>query len=88
MIFKDDRTAEQMKTHNRLVVATDRFLSGWGKAEGGGSYAPWACTEGELEACERWVRNREDMLRVRVVDADSYKPSGAAHFHIYVWSDR
>lgn len=83
MIIQDDRTAEQRKTHNCLVIGTDTFLSGWGKAEGGVSYAAWACTEADLYKVERWVRNRNDMKRVRVVYGKWY-PKGTGHAHIYV----
>ena len=39
MIFQDDRTPEQKKTHTLIVLATDRFMSGWGMAKNGVSYA-------------------------------------------------
>lgn len=71
-----------------LVVGTDRVLSGWGVARGGLSYAAWACTSlREAEECERAVRGRTDMLRVRVVKdcpGRPYRPGArCAHLHIY-----
>ena len=39
----DDRTPDEIKTHIWIVAGTDSFLSGWGEAKGGVSYAGWAC---------------------------------------------
>ena len=88
MIRQDDRTPEQQKTHTLLWAGTDSFLSGWGEAEGGNSVAAWACTSGDEYACERWVRQRGDMKRVRLVidrKGDRYTPRNAKHLHIYVY---
>jgi len=84
MIIQDDRTEQQKATHDCLVVGTDDGLSGWGLAEGGKSYAAWACTGEDLPAVEAWVRARGDMKRVRVVYG-KYSPRGrAGHLHVYV----
>lgn len=80
---QDDRTDEQRQTHTVLVVGTDRFLSGWGKAKNGTSYAAWACQPEHAETVERWVRARGDQQRVRVM-YDDYRPRGAGHLHIYI----
>ena len=32
MVFKDDRTPEQKRTHTLVVMMTDLFMSGWGGA--------------------------------------------------------
>lgn len=93
MKLVDDRTEAQKQTHTWLVVMTDRFMSGWGEAKGGLSYAAWACPYENLAQVERWVRSRSDALRVRVVrDTNSsslcssykYRPKGTGHCHIYV----
>ena len=89
-IIADDRTETEMDTHRWLVVATDRFLSGWGHAQGGSSVAAWACsTLAEVERVEARIRARGDMSRVRVVrDAPRrYRPRSFAHFHVYVARD-
>lgn len=94
MHFEDDRTESERASHRWLVVATDRFMSGWGGAAGGTSVAAWACrSHREVEQCAKWVRKRSEMRNVRVI-RDSYDPykraggwsgrKGAAHVHIYV----
>lgn len=89
MKIDDDRTEEQKGTHSWLVVGTDSFLSGWGKAEGGVSYAAWACKPENRRDCLCWVERRRDMKRVREVLDDGrqfkYRPSKKGHLHIYVW---
>lgn len=82
----DDRTAEEKKTHNWIVAMTDTFLSGWGKAAGGVSYAGWACRYDDLDKVERWVESRSDAKRVRIVGSD-WRPRGDGHTHIYVVND-
>ena len=99
MKLVDDRTEEQCKTHTWLVVMTDRFMSGWGEAEGGVSYAAWACKYENLTQVKAWVRSRSDAMRVRVVTDGTlvlpananrpsytykYRPKGTGHCHIYV----
>ena len=81
----DDRTQEEKKTHTCLIVMTDRCLSGWGLAEGGSSYAGWACKPENDGQVFGWVESRSDSMRVRYVSSD-YKPNSryCKHFHIYV----
>ena len=77
-------------------MGTDTFMSGWGHARNGASYAAWACeTSEEVDACMAWVQARSDMSRVRfVIENPSrgyrYRPKAylCAHLHIYVWTDR
>tara|TARA_R100001530_G_scaffold46328_1_gene34819 strand:- start:122 stop:673 length:552 start_codon:yes stop_codon:yes gene_type:complete len=83
-IFKDDRTEEQKKTHKLAIVGTDTFMSGWGLAEGGASYAGWAFEDGQYAEVLAMMNGRSDMQRVRLVSLDSYKPT-AKHTHIYVY---
>jgi len=83
MEFNDDRTEEERLTHSCIVVGTDSFMSGWGRARGGVSYAGWACRYDDMNKVERWVSSRSDMKRVRVVGSD-YRPRGTGHCHIYV----
>ena len=89
MRIQDDRTPEQRATHQYLVIGTDRFMSGWGKAEGGASYAAWACGDyAAMKECMEQVERRSDMRRVRdTIDTPTapYRPKGRGHCHIYVW---
>jgi len=88
--FEDDRTDEQKKTHKVLVVATDKFLSGWGRAENGSSCCAWACEPHQVEKIYRWVCSRSDMHNVQKVKGDwnvrDYNPS-CVHAHVYVVTD-
>ncbi len=87
--IQDDRSDDQKSTHNRAVVARDSFMSGWGGAKGGYSFAAWACSpDANFDKLWCWVQNRDDMKNVREIDLDEYEPeSGAAHFHIYVCTE-
>ena len=86
MIFQDDRKPEQKGW--LICLMTDSFMSGWGGAQGGPSYAGWAFPDGEQAACESWVRHRSDAKRVRIV-LGSYRPKpGPGHCHIYVWDGK
>ena len=86
MVKQDDRTPEQRQTHRWGVVASDRFMSGWGGASNGTSRCAWAChPDASLDALESWVRSRSEMRYVNVVDLNTYRPPhGTAHFHIYI----
>lgn len=86
MIKQDDRTKEQRSTHWWGVVATDRFMSGWGGARGGLSKCAWACDSlGRAEAVKSQVSSRREMKYVNIVDLRTYRPGRAcAHFHIYL----
>jgi hypothetical protein len=82
MQIQDERTTEEKEHLPLLIVGTDSFLSGWGKAEGGKSYAAWACQKRDENRVLEWVEKRSDMKRVRVVYG-SYRPSGKGHLHVY-----
>ena len=83
----DRRSEEQKGALPYLVVGYDRFMSGWGLADGGASYAAWACSAAQLAECEAWVRSRGDMEDViRTSADDDYRPpQGCVHLSIYVW---
>ena len=86
MILVDDRTLEQKKTHTWIVGATDKFMSGWGEARDGKSYAGWACKPEHRSKVLNWVQSRKEMLRVREM-INTWKPRGNGHTHIYVVED-
>ena len=79
----DERTEQEKKELTIIVLGTDRVMSGWGKASGGPSYAGWACRPEDANKVARWVRNRSDMKRVRMVGGNYRPPSGRGHCHIY-----
>ena len=81
-IRKDDRTEEQKKTHNVLITATDKFMSGWGHASGGASKVAWACKREDVDKVYTWVNNRNDMKYVNINYSGKWHPR-AAHVHIY-----
>ena len=85
MKIVDDRTEEQKITHNWFIIGTDRYLSGWGEAKGGYSYAVWACRPKDRAKVRQWVENRGDMKRIREAFG-KYRPNPryCAHCHIYV----
>jgi hypothetical protein len=84
MIMQDDRTIEQKESLPWLIVGTDKFMSGWGGAEGSVSYAAWACGDEHLRDCECMVESRKEMKRVRRIYG-KYAPKGIGHCHIYVF---
>lgn len=85
MITIDDRTPMQVESHPCLVVATDRHMSGWGHAEGGSSYAAWACRVQDEDLVLRWLHSRGDMVRIRTAGSDYLANSRyCVHLHIYV----
>ena len=86
MDIQDERTQEEMKEYCWLVLGTDSYMSGWGLAEGGLSYAVWACKGKDVDQVEKWVKSRSDMKRVRVVHdpKGKYSPKGKGHCAIYV----
>jgi hypothetical protein len=87
-IFVDDRTPEQRETHNCIIRAIDRFMSGWGKAKGGNSYAAWACKPEHAQAVFDWVSNRSEMKHVTACGPGTKPHFGnGAHVHIYVVND-
>lgn len=90
MKTKDDRTAAQRLSHQWLITATDRYMSGWGGARGGLSKCAWACDSREAaNACHAWVSARSEMkyVRIRPPYGTPWRPR-AAHVHIYVWGGR
>lgn len=83
MELQDDRTEQERDTHPFLVIGTDRFMSGWGKADGGVSFAAWACRPKDRRDVLAWVESRSDMMRVRET-VGAYRPKGRGHCHVYV----
>ncbi len=72
----DDRRSDEDRENTvYLVVATDRFMSGWGKAENGRSLFAVPCSG--LEQAKIVLDNmkhRSEMKRCRIVLARTYRP--------------
>ena len=85
MIIDDKRTQEQKDNHDFLVVGTDSFMSGWGCASKGSSYAAWGCSGDDLDDCMDRVKSRSEMKRVRYVGTD-YRPNPAYCAHLSIYS--
>ncbi len=87
----DKRTDEQRESTQYYVNATDRFMSGWGKAEGGLSYFCIACdTHAQEDLAEIWLDSRHEMKRIFVASTPRkrkgchtsivhFENTGAAH---------
>ncbi len=74
MTINDRRTKTEKDATIGFVVATDSFLSGWGKAEGGRSlYAVPYRTMSEGYVVLANMRDRTEMRRPRIV-APNYLP--------------
>jgi hypothetical protein len=86
--FKDERKEEEHALLTDVVGGHDLCLSGWGAAEGGQSYAFWACNPVQSPAVERWVRGRDEFKNIRTKSCPiGVRPIQLAkndHCHIYV----
>lgn len=79
----DMRTPTQRKTMNMLVVGMDPFLSGWGPARHGLSFAAWACHSADLPWVHQWVLDRDDINGVQVVHDGEFEDERCVHLSIY-----
>ncbi len=83
--IQDDRTAAECVTHTCFVKGRDTFMSGWGGAEGGTSYAVWCCRPQDHAPVWEWVKARTDMVNVTTnFNPDTYKLKRGDRLHIYV----
>ena len=79
----DDRTDEQLKTHQILIGGYDRVLSYWGEAKGMESYALWACKPEDTDYVLAWCHARTDLDSVKEYTTMPRR----AHVHIYFVRD-
>ena len=82
--YNDDRTDEQKQTHRYFVIGRDICLSGWGRTQGGTSYAIWSCVQADAKKVMAWVRSRPDMKNVRFGWESVPIAFPRDHVHIYV----
>ena len=80
----DDRTPAEKVATVGFMVATDRFMSGWGQAPGRSLVAVPVTSSEDLDAVRHVLESRPEMLRVRFCLA-SYRPRlyDGDHLHIY-----
>ena len=87
-MLKDDRNEDQQFSHDVLVGGRDSFMSGWGEAEGGSSYAFWACQPSDQQAVGAWVEARDDIESRGAIDESELPALGDCdHCHIYIVGD-
>ena len=79
----DDRNTEQKKSLTCLVGGYDSFMSGWGQAEGGASYAYWACKPEDEAHVRMRVSGRGD-ISLHSYDSIVARTAQNDHIHIYV----
>ena len=77
--IEDDRTDAERQTLTELIGGRDSFMSGWGKASGGGSFAFWACTPAQAADVRAWVVSRDEFTLVEFERMSQQ----ATHCHIY-----
>jgi len=63
--INDRRTDQEKKDTLGFMVATDRFLSGWGQAPRRSIYALAITDIGQFHIVEENLKDRGDMMRVR-----------------------
>ena len=86
----DDRRSEKDKARTwGFVVATDSFMSGWGRAPGRSIFAVPVVDLRQAEIVLDNMEHRTEMKRARLVLADNYRPKlrGGDHFSIRDMSD-
>lgn len=72
-VIDDRRSNEDKELTWGFVVATDRFMSGWGMAPGRSLFAVPVRNHREAEIVLDNMRSRGDMVRPRIVGSD-YRP--------------
>ncbi len=85
MIIKDDRTPEEVTNTIGFVIATDKYMSGWGDAKGKSVVAVPFTSEQDKEKILNRMNLRNEMKRVRITYGKQYKPNLRQddHLHIY-----
>jgi len=66
MEYVDDRGFSCV-SHRVLIGGIDDFMSGWGRAKDGKSYAFWGCKPEDEESVMEWVSRREEFRRIRTI---------------------
>ena len=87
-VIDDRRTDEDKRRTVGFVVATDSFMSGWGKAQGRSLFAVPLSNWDQADTVLANLQARSEMKRPRIVGAD-YRPklSNGDHLSIRDMSD-
>lgn len=80
-IINDRRTKEEKKTHTAYVKGRDKFMSGWGKARAGQSYAVWACLPKDRQKVLAIISARKDL--VNITTPERIRARAGDHVSIY-----
>jgi hypothetical protein len=76
----------EQKNHKWYVTMTDKFMSGWGQAQGKINKLVIECdTLSEAQTVENNANRRHEMIYVNVVD---HKPSYNSNRYMVSWHDK
>lgn len=83
-MIQNDMTQEEQETFQGFVVATDRFMSGWGMAPGKSYIATPYFSDADLKQVMEVLEGRKEMKHVRVVGRQWHpRLRSGDHCHIY-----
>lgn len=82
----DDRTTDEVKLTVGFVKATDKFMSGWGKALGKSVIAVPFTSADDMDKVMERINRRNEMKRVRVVMGNEYHPSLNSNDHLHIYN--
>ena len=83
--IKDERTPEEVKITQGFVIATDKFMSGWGQAQGKSVIAVPFKDDQDMNTILSRVERRNEMKRIRIVYGSEYKPRLSANDHLHIY---
>lgn len=79
----DDTRTKNTEKPNTWVVATDRFMSGWGGAKYGMSYVAYPCySEADVQRITSYCKSHPNFIRVR---HNLHLPRLTKHDHLSVY---
>lgn len=86
MIRTDDRTPIEIENTIGFVIATDKFMSGWGQAKGKSVVAVPFTSEQDKEKILNRMERRNEMKRVRITYGKEYKPKLTTNDHLHIYN--
>lgn len=87
--INDKRKAADVEKLNWVVCGKDSFMSGWGGAKGGRSFAAWACHDDNVDEILAQAESRGDITYITAKKMpanarDIRRLRGNDHLTIYV----